>query len=542
MKGRERLRWAFAWAGAGALALINHACAETTCEETRTCTGASTGGAGGAGGTGGAGASDAGGTGGIPPVGSFAISVESTTLTLIDGESLEVTVTITRNAMTDPITLDFLGLPTGATADPVVAPAGFKSAKVIIQADSDMVHGPAKVTLRAQGGGQEKTLDLDLLARGPAGSIDNSFGAQGVITENPYGAWSRGRAAALAPDGKIYVVGDAGSTAGDVKAYFVARYSDAGVLDPSFGTSGVVTRHTTVNTGEHVARGVFVDAQQRVVVGGYFTGNNVFFARFDTAGALDPSFATTGEFVGPGGSVSALAQSGTKLLAAGKNDQTPAHALVARMDGSGAPDTAFGTQALVIIDTGTSASEAVAVAVDADNKIVLAGTTTKPGTPVFVARLTPGGAMDSFGTAGVAYLSPLSGAETTGLVVRPDKRVVVGGGNAAGEDFVVQLDAQGAVDTSFGASGKAMQGAGRILALDGAGRIVTASKAGTALRLGRLLQDGSADTSFGSLGYSWLTYPADPHAVILLPDGRALVVGVSKALSEDKVFVGRFWM
>ncbi|MBK9002261.1 MAG: hypothetical protein IPM35_41605 [Myxococcales bacterium] len=157
MKGRERLRWAFAWAGAGALALINHACAETTCEETRTCTGASTGGAGGAGGTGGAGASDAGGTGGIPPVGSFAISVESTTLTLIDGESLEVTVTITRNAMTDPITLDFLGLPTGATADPVVAPAGFKSTKVIIQADSDMVHGPAKVTLRAQGGGQEKT-------------------------------------------------------------------------------------------------------------------------------------------------------------------------------------------------------------------------------------------------------------------------------------------------------------------------------------------------------------------------------------------------
>ncbi|MBK8996947.1 MAG: hypothetical protein IPM35_14525 [Myxococcales bacterium] len=73
-----------------------------------------------------------------------------------------------------------------------------------------------------------------------------------------------------------------------------------------------------------------------------------------------------------------------------------------------------------------------------------------------------------------------------------------------------------------------MQGAGRILALDGAGRIVTASKAGTALRLGRLLQDGNADTSFGSLGYSWLTYVVDPLAVLMLPDGRALVVGVSK--------------
>lgn len=227
------------------------------------------------------------------------------------------------------------------------------------------------------------------------------------------------------PNGSIYVAGEAGSTVGNNHAYFLARYLPSGQIDPTFGTNGVVVRYLNAATGEHVLRGVVVDSQQRPAVAGYFTGDLIHVARFDTNGVLDPTFGSAGEVTGPGGSAYALVVSGTKLVAAGKDDKTPAHGFAGRLNENGTPDTAFGNQSFVTANTGSTVSDAVAVAIDADNKVVIAGNT--PNAVAVVARFTPGGAADAFGTAGVATMTLGSGLVLTGMAVRPDKRIVGAG-------------------------------------------------------------------------------------------------------------------
>lgn len=538
---------------AGVVALGPFGCAETSCEETRTCPGSSAGGAagdgGGSGGTGAWGASggtDGGGTagtGGIPPVGSFGIITQSA-LTLTAGSSVELEVTVTRNEMTDPITVNLLGLPNGVTSEAVIAYASDSSVKLTLAATASVAHTTTTVTVTGTAGIEEKTAQLDLTTRGTPGSLDNGFGVAGEVSVNLYNEWSRARALALAADGKIYVAGEAGSNAGTVHAYFLSRWLSTGKIDPSFGINGTVVRYMTQSTGEHVLRSVIVDAQQRPVVAGYFTGNQVHIARFDSAGVLDPSFGTGGEATVPGGSSFALGAHGAKLVMAGKNDKNPAHAFVARVGSDGVPDYGFGTQSWVTVDTGTNTSEAVALGVDADNKIVLAGNSNKPGAGVIVARITPGGAMDTFGTAGIAWLDPTNGGLTTGLAVRADKRVVVGGGATGDKYFLIQLDAQGAKDATFGTNGLATGTQMRIdaFALDATGRLVAVGRSGQSVRVARFSPTGSADASFANAGFADVSTQVLPQGIAVAPDGRVVIVGVSQKAPPDKIYLARVWM
>ncbi len=549
MAGKQTFRWALVCAAIAGAAIGGPGCAETSCEETRTCAGPSSGGAGGAGATGGKGGTwgtggtgtGGTGTGGQPPVGSFGITVAPKTATVIDGSQVEIQVTVARQDFTEAISVDLVGLPSGVTAPTVVATQLETSVKLIITAATVTKHGAFPITVRGRSSADEKTAQLDLLARGAAGTRDNSFTDSGVSV---FGEWTRPRAMALAADGKIYVAGEAGSTAGNTHAYFLSRFHADGDLDSAFGTSGSVVRYTTANTGVHAARGVYLDAQGRAVVGGYFSGNQVFVARFDPTGALDPTFATAGEITGPGFSVLALTGQGAKVVASGKNDKTPAHAIVARSDANGAPDNPFGAQSIATINTTSYASEATSIAVDAANRIVVAGTTNKAGGTVMVARVTPSGAMDTFATAGIAWLDPGNGGLTTGLALRPDKRIVVGGGATGDKYFLFQLDDQGAPDPTFGTSGLATGTAMRIdaLTLDGSGRVVVAGRVGQSLGVARFGTDGKPEAGFGSSGFATVGGTLTPQAVLILPDGRAIVLGVGQAVADDRLVLTRVWM
>lgn len=554
MAGKQTIRWALVCAAVAGAAIGGPGCAETSCEETRTCAEPGTGGAGGAGGSGATGgkwgtggtasggtSAGGGGTGGQPPIGSFGITAGAKTLTLVDGSSVELVVTITRQDLEDAITIDLVGLPPGVTAPAVVASVADTSVQLTLTASASVKHGSSPITVRGKTSSAEKTAQFDLMTRGAPGTRDNSFDDSGVSV---FGDWTRPRAVAIAADGKIYVAGEAGSATANTHAYFLARVAASGGLDSTFGTGGSVVRYTTPNTGVHAARGVYLDAQGRAVVGGYFSGNQVFVARFDATGALDPTFATAGEITGPGFSVFAITGQGAKSVAAGKNDKSPAHAIVARSDANGAPDNPFGVQSIATINTAPYASEATSIAVDAANRIVVAGTTTKPSGSVMVARLTPSGAMDTFATAGIAWLDPANGGVTAGLAVRPDKRIVVGGGASGDKYFVFQLDEQGAPDATFGSAGLATGFTMRIdaLTLDTSGRVVAAGRVGQSLRVARFTSDGKPDAVFGSSGFASLGGDETPQAVLVLPDGRALVLSVGHATAGDRLSLTRVWM
>jgi uncharacterized delta-60 repeat protein len=114
------------------------------------------------------------------------------------------------------------------------------------------------------------------------GSLDSTFNGTGVVV----GSNGYCYAAAIQSDGKIVAAGwDNGSFA-------VGRYNTDGSEDTTFGSGGYVV---TSNTGYGGAMGI--QASGKIVVAGFnslSSSSEFVIARYTTAGALDTSFGTSG--------------------------------------------------------------------------------------------------------------------------------------------------------------------------------------------------------------------------------------------------------
>jgi uncharacterized delta-60 repeat protein len=104
----------------------------------------------------------------------------------------------------------------------------------------------------------------------------------------------------------------------------------------------------------------------------------------------------------------------------------------------------------------------MAVAIQADGKIVAAGETFTGGGDFPLARYTTTGDLDgSFGHGGrvLNALSTSGDHAARGLTVQADGKIVAAGGNAYAEDseFVVaRYTPSGALDRSFGTGGRVL--------------------------------------------------------------------------------------
>ena len=114
-----------------------------------------------------------------------------------------------------------------------------------------------------------------VLAIGPDGGRDRSFGIQGVATVDlPALAGSSVATPAVAPDGSILLVGGADPA---FSAPYVVRLHPSGELDESFGDGGV----TVGWADQTLATDVVVDGSGRpVVVGSSAVDDNLVLARF----------------------------------------------------------------------------------------------------------------------------------------------------------------------------------------------------------------------------------------------------------------------
>ena len=105
-------------------------------------------------------------------------------------------------------------------------------------------------------------------------------------------------------------------------------------------------------------------------------------------------------------------------------------------------------------------------AIDGSGRIVIASTTPDAGperNDIFVTRLTSAGAIDTtFGNSGVARFAISTVDERsdrgTAVTIQPDGKIMVGGRTQVtpglGFDFLLlRLDANGALDTTFGSGG-----------------------------------------------------------------------------------------
>ncbi len=301
------------------------------------------------------------------------------------------------------------------------------------------------------------------------GTLDTQFGTGGKLTFG-FEATSanedeRATAVALQPDGKVVVVGTVSRnnvTGSRYDVFGVARLTEAGGFDPTFGVGGKLTfgfdLASPAGATDDSARSVAIRPDGKIVVGGHaktHTGGFDFaVAQLTPAGVLDPTFGTGGKATlafDLGGDKydtldTLLLQPDGRIVLAGSAQLTSTGTgsnydfVVARLTESGAPDPTFGGagRATIPFDLGGSGYDTIySAALQPDGKILLSGgvITTAMGEDIAVVRLTSAGALDpSFGTGGKSTfglnLGGFNNDAGLGVVVQPDGRIVVGGGTS----------------------------------------------------------------------------------------------------------------
>ncbi|MFD3996026.1 calcium-binding protein [Streptomyces sp. NPDC058548] len=384
--------------------------------------------------------------------------------------------------------------------------------------------------------------DFGLARYDTDGSLDTGFGIGGkVITD--FGGGEEAAGVAVQADGKIVVVGRAGTDFG------LARYYTDGSLDTTFDTDGKVT---TDFGGLDVAEGVAVQADGKIVTVGR-TVSSLALARYNLDGSLDTSFDTDGRVItsfGPTFLGYAVAvQADGKIVAAGEADATASangDFGLARYQPNGSLDTSFDSDGLVSTDFGNLNERVNAVSVQPDGRIVAAGQTDGQ---LGLARYgTTGGLDPSFDTDGRVTTS-ITGANdgAFGMVLQPDGKIVAAGAAGFTDFGLVRYQPNGSLDTSFHTDGKVTTDFGSThenafgVALQPDGKIVAAGVSGTDFALARY-QDGAAggaDVSVTKSGPSAVSLGDQASYTVTVTNNDATASATAVTLSDTLTGPGR---
>ena len=403
------------------------------------------------------------------------------------------TLTLHDTAQTRPGDLDPAFGDQGVSFLPSGANSGASVPSVItLQPDGKIV---------AAGGGTVNGVNVVSVWRTNAlGQLDPSFGQQGLALI-PFPSFSAITGVAIAPDGKIVVVGTTGGTT--PREFALLRLNTDGTLDTSFGTGGLVT--ASLSLGDDFAQAMAIEPDGSILVAGSIAPASgaaaLGLVHFGSDGSLDIGFGAGGVIsypVVPSVQGAMLQQPDGKWLLVG---------------GGGAGGLSGGGGAA----------------------------------PGFAVRLNADFSIDTtFGTNGIASLA--WGEFYTCVTLQPDGKILIGGGEGplgGGQCTIGRLNSDGSLDTTFGQGGSVassfsnpasgfnsliVQPDGKIVGIgyttaaggDGSGAYVVAA---------RYLPDGSLDPSFASGGKLQFALSGDnadsPGAAVALPDGDMVVtIGV----------------
>ncbi len=240
------------------------------------------------------------------------------------------------------------------------------------------------------------------------GTLDTSFSGDGMVTNAIGSGNDVVRSVTVQADGKILVAGY--SSNGTNYDFALVRYNADGTLDTSFSGDGMVT--TAIGPGDDNRYSVTVQADGKILVAGYSNnGTNFDFA-------------------------------------------------LVRYNADGTLDTSFGGDGMVTTAIGSAADVGCSVALQADGKILVAGYSTQAGTEIDFAlvRYNTDGTLDtSFSGDGMLTTAVGSGADNgRSVTVQADGKILVAGtsNNGSDDDFaLVRYNADGTLDTSFSGDG-----------------------------------------------------------------------------------------
>jgi uncharacterized delta-60 repeat protein len=369
------------------------------------------------------------------------------------------------------------------------------------------------------------------------GTLDATFGGDGLVTARACGRNSRANAIATDDDGRLLVAGSCRS----LDAFALVRFSAHGVLDAGFGHGGVV--ETDVQPGRRdTVYAVASDVQGRVVVvgtGDDDDGDSWVIARYEDAGAPDTTFDDDGVLrlrlgLYRDGARAIAPRSDGTILVAGTTDGFTNDLAVALVDTGGALHPSFGVEGVGIADLHGGYDVANAVVRQPDGKLVAAGSADNE---MALARYLSSGKLDpSFGDGGRAVLHLPDGAgfgAFTALSLLPDGRLVAVGDPLERGVLVARFLSDGSLDPTFGDGGLARSyvrvSAHSALALRADGTIVVGGDAARGFGLIRYLPTGELDPSFGSDGIVTTRFSADGdlRGLVTQSDGRVVAAGWS---------------
>ena len=405
-----------------------------------------------------------------------------------------------------------------------------------------------------------------------AGAFDTSFAGIGqkTVAFDRGGSLSDvGEAIAIQSDGKILVAGAVQVSSSDTD-FGVTRLKSDGSIDTTFGTNGKVTiAFDFVTNGFDKATAIAVQADGKIVVVGQASfgdsARRTFaLARLTSAGRLDTTFSDDGKALihfGSDSSATGVAiQSNGKIVVSGTEykDFSGKDMAVARFNSNGTLDTTFNGVGFrtVAFDIGGSKEEYCnAISLQADGKIVLAGTAHTGGSNVFefaVARLTTSGSLDTtFDGDGKKTIAFDHGVASAVAVSSSGKIVVAGRANVASDqDFAVaRLNSNGSLDSTFDGDGKktiafdlggSNNDQANAVKIQSDGKIVVAGSARVSFgvsdfAVARLNSNGSLDTSFDGDGKRRSSLSGDDEArgMALQSNGRIVLAGYSNAVGDN---------
>ena len=315
-----------------------------------------------------------------------------------------------------------------------------------------------------------------------------------------------------------------------------------GDLDPTFGNGGIVITKDSLPIQLDYALGMAIQSDGKIVVvgeGSLGTFNWDFaVVRYNTDGSLDSSFGGTGIVITQltsnyDGAFAVAIQADGKIIVAGTryrcfDECIGSDFAVVRYNPNGSLDTSFNGTGIVITSVGSSVSNARSVAIQADGKIVVAGGGGNASNPDFaLVRYNTDGSLDtSFNGTGKVITPAGSGAGS--VAIQADGKIIAVGGST-----LVRYNPDGTLDTSFNGTGKVSTpiGSGKV-AIQSDGKIVAAGSSHNGINYDftvvRYNSNGSLDSSFGGTGQ--ITIPvgnsdSGASSVAIQRDGKIVAAG-----------------
>ena len=220
--------------------------------------------------------------------------------------------------------------------------------------------------------------DFAIVRYNSDGKLDNSFGSGGIVSTQIGTGDDIVYSVKTQSDGKIIAAGYATNTNKD---FAVVRYNTDGTLDNTFGANGIVVNSIgTINDG---VNSIALQSDGKILASGYSytnstSANDFTLVRYNSNGTLDNSFGTNGIVITDFGnsenksdySYSMAIMSDGQIIAAGCSGYDYA---IAKYNSNGTLDNNFGTNGKVIQSVSDKNDEVHSIAIQTDSKIVIGG-------------------------------------------------------------------------------------------------------------------------------------------------------------------------